>query len=183
MPERESKKKKATLTEVYIREMVLDDLPVVYALGEQIFTAEKWQNLYRTWDEYDLIYRFASDGEFCLVAEHDEKLIGFALGSMIEKRKSAWRYGYLEWLGVIPEAKRLGVGTKLFNELTELFIEKGARIMIVDTELENSGALSFFRRQGFDQEVEHIYLSRNLTDHPSYIKRKSTREPKSKNGD
>ncbi len=178
-----AQKKNPVLAEIEISEMQLEDLPIVFALGESLFTAEKWQNLYRTWDEYDLIYRFASDGEFCLVAEHEGKLIGFALGSMIEKRRSAWRYGYLEWLGVTPEAKRTGIGSKLFDELTELFIENGARIMIVDTELENTGALAFFRRQGFDQEVEHIYLSRNLSDHPSYKKRKHERDQKLKSND
>lgn len=37
------------------------------------------------------------------------------LGTTIEKRHSSWKYGYLLWLGVSPQAQRLGVGKKLFS--------------------------------------------------------------------
>jgi hypothetical protein len=33
-------------------------------------------------------------------------------------------------------------------------------------------ALSFFKRQGFGQAVRHVYLSRNLDDHPRAIERR-----------
>jgi ribosomal protein S18 acetylase RimI-like enzyme len=161
---------------VEIREMELEDIPRVFSMGEELFTAEKWPNLYRTWEEYDLVNLFAADGNFCLVAEIDNKIVGFALGSIIEKRRSAWIYGYLEWLGVEPKFKNRGVGKKLLNHLTELFIEHGVRIMLVDTELENTEAIRFFENQGFGNPVEHVYLSRNLTNHPEYLKRKRNRE-------
>jgi hypothetical protein len=35
-----------------------------------------------------------------------------------------------------------------------------------------SQALSFFKRQGFGQAVRHVYLSRNLDDHPRAIERR-----------
>jgi len=158
---------------VTIREMELDDLPVVYSLGEQLFTAEKWPNLYRTWDEYELVEQFASDGEFCLVAEIDDKIVGFALGTLIEKRRSAWSYGWLLWLGLDITHKRRGIGKRLVNELTERFIEHGARMMIVDTDAKNYEALGFFQKQGFGDEIRHVYLSRNLTTHPEYVRRKA----------
>lgn len=162
--------------EVEIRQMELNDLPACFAIGEEIFTAEKWPNLYRTWDEYELLDSYASDGELCLVAEMEGKIAGFALGTLIEKRHSAWVYGYLEWIGVRPDIKRSGIGTRLFKRLTELFIERGARMMLVDTEAENEEAKQFFRKQGFGNEVKHIYLSRNLTTHPGYLKRKASRQ-------
>ncbi|MBN2365963.1 MAG: GNAT family N-acetyltransferase [Calditrichaeota bacterium] len=159
--------------EIDIRQMELGDLPVCFSIGEEIFTAEKWPNLYRTWDEYELLDSYASESELCLVAEIDGKIAGFALGTMIEKRRSAWMYGYLKWIGVRPDIKRSGIGTKLFDRLTELFIERGARMMLVDTEAENHEAIQFFRKQGFGQEIKHIYLSRNLSSHPGYLKRKA----------
>lgn len=161
---------------VEIREMELDDLPTVFAIGENLFTAEKWPNLYRTWDEYELLDLYQSESELCLVAEINDEIVGFALGSIIEKPRSAWIYGYLEWIGVVPGVKHKGIGTKLFNRLTDLFIERGARIMLVDTEAENVEALSFFKKQGFKQEIKHIFLTRNLTSHPDYLKRKAERE-------
>ncbi|MFP4417131.1 MAG: N-acetyltransferase family protein [Fibrobacterota bacterium] len=158
--------------EITIRQMELEDLPRVFSLGEEIFTAEKWPNLYRTWDEYEVVGLFASDGEFCLVAEADDRIIGFSLGTLIDKRHSAWSYGYLLWLGVCPEARRTGVGKRLLNRMTALFIEDGARMMILDTEEENEGAVNFFESQGFGNRVEHIYLSKNLSTHPKYLKKR-----------
>jgi ribosomal protein S18 acetylase RimI-like enzyme len=167
--------KPAAPKSVSVREMELEDIPPVFALGEELFTADRWPTLYRTWNQYDLIERFASDGEFCLVAELDERLVGFAIGTVITKRNSAWDYGHLLWLGVEPGHGGKGIGKRLVRKMTELFIEGGARMMIVDTDVENEGALNFFRGIGFGQETQHIYLYRNLTSLPGY-KRKLAEE-------
>ena len=176
------------LPSIYIRTMELRDLPKVHALGEELFTAEKWPALYRTWDEYEIVEFFASDGEFCLVAvvereeddddaddEDDEEVVGFCLGTRLEKRHSAWSYGYLVWMGVDPSLKGRGIGRKLLDYLTDLFVDNGARMMLVDTAAKNEGALRFFRGQGFGHELEHVYLSRNLDKHPKAIKRRAKR--------
>jgi ribosomal protein S18 acetylase RimI-like enzyme len=55
------------------------------------------------------------------------------MGTLIEKRRSAWKYGYLMWVGISPRYKRRGLGTRLTERLTERFIDHGARILIVDT--------------------------------------------------
>jgi len=156
-----------------IREMELEDLHRVYALGERLYTAEDWPNLYRTWDETDIINMFNTDGEFCWVAEASEKeIVGFALGSLMEKRRSAWVYGWLDWLGVHPNWQSKGVGRKLLDKITERFIDEGARMILIDTEADNEKALRFFKQEGFGSPNEHVYLSRNLTRDPEYLKRK-----------
>lgn len=153
---------------VEIREIELEDLAPVYSLGEKLFTADKWTSLHRTWDEYEVLNLYMTDGETCLVAELDGKVVGFALGSTIVKRRSSWKYGYMLWLGVAPETKGMGVGKKLVKRLTELFIQDGARMMLVDTDAENDDAIAFFKKTGFANEQRHVYMSMNLTKHPSY---------------
>ena len=148
--------------------MELEDLPGVYALGESVFTADKWPSLYRTWDEYEPVGLFHSDGEFCLVAESEGRLAGFALGSLIDKRNSSWSYGYLTWLAVNPELKRSGIASKLISAITDAFIRAGARMMIVDTDARNKAAIKLFRKHDFLHEDLHVYLSKNLTSHPDY---------------
>jgi ribosomal protein S18 acetylase RimI-like enzyme len=106
------------------------------------------------------------------VAEAEERIVGFALGRVMEKPRSAWRYGWLLWLGVEPHFKRAGVATRLLNQLTGRFIDRDARIMLVDTDAKNHSALGFFRRRGFGQEMRHVYLSQNLEDDPRYIERR-----------
>ena len=161
---------------VEIREMRLEDLPAVFALGQKLFTAEELPTLYRCWHDDEVMQLFASDEEICLVAVTEDKhLAGFALGSVMEKPHNAWRYGWLEWLGVDPAFKRHGVATRLVNQLTRLFIKREARIMLVDTDVDNKDALAFFRKNDFGHEMQHVYLSRNLDTHPDSIERREAR--------
>lgn len=148
--------------------MVLEDLAPVYALGERLFTADRWTNLYRTWDEYEVINNYISDPELSLVAELHNEVIGFALGTMIDKRRSAWMYGYLLWFGVDEKYRGLGTGERLLRRLTDTFIREGARMMLVDTDAENLGAIKFFKRHGFGNLQDHVYMSKNLTKLPAY---------------
>ena len=161
---------------IEVREMELEDLPGVYALGEAVFTADKWPSLYRTWDEYEPVGLFHSDGEFCLVAERDGRLAGFALGSLIDKRHSAWSYGYLTWLAVDPDMKRSGIASKLISVITDAFIRAGARMMIVDTDARNKPAIKLFRKHDFLREDLHVYLSKNLTGHREYRRLRSRKQ-------
>lgn len=160
------------LPPVEIREMELRDVAGVFELGQKLFTAEEWPSLYRSWDDHELALLFSSDAETCLVAEADGRIVGFALGRVTEKPRSAWRYGTLLWLGVERRFKRSGIATRLMRQLTGLFIDRDARLMLVDTAATNHAALAFFRRNGFGQEIRHVYLSQNLENHPRYLERK-----------
>jgi ribosomal protein S18 acetylase RimI-like enzyme len=152
-------------THVEIREMEIDDLAHVFHLGEMLFTSEKVPTLYRTWDEYEVTGIFQDDPEFCLVAEVDDRTVGFALGTTITKTRSAWKYGHLIWLGVKPEYQRLGVATRLFKQFRDKMEKSGVRILLVDTEADNYDALQFFRLMGFRNPEDHLYLSLNLDQH------------------
>ncbi len=147
--------------EIEIRDMSVDDIAAVFHLGEQVFTAEKTPTLYRTWDEFEVISMFNADTDYCLVAELEGQIIGFALGNVVVKKKSAWKYGYLVWLVVAPEFQRMGVAGKLFNKFTDKMMEDGVRIFLVDTEADNLPALHFFRSKGFGSPQQHIYMTYN----------------------
>jgi len=164
------------LPAVEIREMELRDVANVFELGQKLFTAEEWPTLYRSWDDHELALLFSNDAETCLVAEADERIVGFALGRVMEKPRSAWRYGWLLWLGMDRRFKRTGVATRLVKQLKGLFIARDARIMLVDTAAKNYAALAFFRRNGFGQEIRHVYLSQNLGNDPRYINRQDAYE-------
>jgi ribosomal protein S18 acetylase RimI-like enzyme len=147
---------------VRIRPMEVDDLAPVFHLGEALFTASEAPNLYRAWDEFEVVGLFQSDWETCFVADLDDDLAGFALGTIITKTRSAWNYGHLIWLGVAPKYTRKGVAERLFKHFREVTSELGVRMLIVDTEADNLPALRFFRKMGFGNPLEHIYLSLNL---------------------
>jgi ribosomal protein S18 acetylase RimI-like enzyme len=146
-----------------IRPMEVDDLAPVFHLGEKLFTANTVPNLYRTWDEFEVVGLYQSDAEFCFVAEIEEHLVGFVLGTVISKSKSAWKYGHMIWMGVDPEFSRQGIADRLAKYFLEIMLDEGVRMLIVDTEADNLPALKFFRKMGFTNPQEHIYLTMNLS--------------------
>lgn len=187
--DKETSRKDIKRSNIKIREMDIDDLSEVFHLGENLFKAQKVPNMYRTWDSYEVTGLFHSDTEFCLVAEQGEAIIGFALGTTIEKSHSAWKYGYLVWLGIKPEFQRKGVAEKLFRRFKDIMLKNDVRMMLVDTQSENLPALHFFRKLGFGHPKEHIYLTMNIAAEKQALEKKTRMPslppigPDKKNGD
>lgn len=148
--------------DIQIRIATIDDLAPVFHLGERLFTSREYSNLYRTWDEYEVTGQFNLEPNNFFVAEADEKIVGFAIGSVIEKARSAWTYGHLVWMGVDPDISRQGIATLLFETFVDTMQEQGVRMLLVDTQANNDPALAFFKRQGFSNPIEHVYLTLNL---------------------
>ena len=149
-------------SEIRIRTASIDDLAAIFHLGEGIFHAQTYTNLYRTWDEYEVTSLFNSEPEHILVAENNNQVIGFAMGTTIEKARSAWNYGYLLWLGVAPEFAGRNIGGQLFDRFKRQMESEGIRMLLVDTQADNERAINFFRRKGFENPTDHIYMSLNL---------------------
>jgi ribosomal protein S18 acetylase RimI-like enzyme len=108
-----------------------------------------------------VVGHYNTDPEFSLVAEVDDVLAGFIIGTLISK--ASWTYGYIVWLGVDPDFHSTGVAHKLFDRLVERMVESGARYLIADTDPSNKAALKFFTKKGFTDEREHVVLSLNLS--------------------
>jgi ribosomal protein S18 acetylase RimI-like enzyme len=149
--------------ELRIRDMHIDDFPVVFHIGEDLFTSEYSPSMYRTWDEYEITTLYNSDSELCLVAELGQDILGFALGTTVEKSNSAWKYGYLVWLGVKPGIQKGGVGSALFKEIKRRMREQGVRMIIIDTDADNEAGIRFFEKQGFGNIQQHVYMTLNLS--------------------
>ncbi|MDD5190995.1 MAG: GNAT family N-acetyltransferase [Dehalococcoidales bacterium] len=149
--------------EVEIREMEIDDVPAVYHLGEALFTSEDFPILYRTWDPYEVTDYFTSDPEYCLVAECNDKIVGFILSNIIEKEGTAWKkYGYVAWIGVADDFQRTNLGHRLYNKMEDIFIEDGVRMVIADTDAENLQAIGFFSSLDFTTSAEHVWLTKTI---------------------
>jgi ribosomal protein S18 acetylase RimI-like enzyme len=144
--------------------MTVEDIATVFELGEKLFTSKEVPNLYRSWDDYEVIGLFYDDAEHCFVAEMHDRIVGFVLGTTITKKRSAWKYGYLVWMGIDPIVQRMGVGERLFEWFRDTMLEKGVRMMLVDTEADNTPAIRFFKGLGFGNDEKHIYMTLNLSE-------------------
>ena len=151
-----------TGNDIEIRTATIDDLAAIFHLGEKVFTSQEFSNLYRTWDEYEVTHLFNSETEYVLVAEADGQVVGFAMGTIIEKARSAWSYGHLLWLGVDPDFARKQIGSLLFDRFREIMEETGIRMLMVDTQADNKPAVTFFQRKGFENPTDHVYMTLNL---------------------
>jgi ribosomal protein S18 acetylase RimI-like enzyme len=160
MPDNTDKKKRS---EIDIRQMEIDDLSSVYHLGEELFTSEEFPILYRTWDAYEVTDHFTSDPDYCLVAESEDRVVGFILATTIEKEGTAWkRYGYLSWIGVTEEYQRTGLAQRLYKRLEEKYQKDGVRMVIADTEAENEKAIAFFKAMDFTISERYLWLFKTL---------------------
>ena len=148
-----------------IRQMEIDDISAVYHLGEKLFTSEEFPILYRTWDQFEVTDYFTSDPDYCLVAETEPggKIVGFIIGTTIEKEGTAWKkYGYLSWIGVDESRQRTNLGIRLYRKLEQRLKRTGVRMIIADTDAENAPAISFFKSIGFTDSSQHVWLVKTI---------------------
>jgi ribosomal protein S18 acetylase RimI-like enzyme len=103
-------------------------------------------------------------------SETRDKVVGFAFGNTIEKPRSSWKYGYLVWLGCAPDRQGMGLATHLYDVMVEIFAEEKVRMLMIDTQQNNIGALKFFRKLGFGHDEEHVYLCSTSGNSPSPVK-------------
>jgi ribosomal protein S18 acetylase RimI-like enzyme len=162
MPSERPRKRKVKKN---IRQMEIDDISAVYHLGEQLFTSEEFPILYRTWDQFEVTDYFTSDPDYCLVAETEPggKIVGFIIGTTIEKEGTAWKkYGYLSWIGVDEAFQRTNLGIRLYRKLEQRLRRSGVRMIIADTDAENLPAISFFKSIGFTDSSQHVWLVKTI---------------------
>ncbi|MEM3823977.1 MAG: GNAT family N-acetyltransferase, partial [Candidatus Bathyarchaeia archaeon] len=122
-----------------VREAAFEDLPVIIALmkknGEPlnedlaaIFTVKSPN------EEYKLF-----------VAEEDRKIVGFSRIHFYRWNKSAYTIELLVDSGY----RRRRIGTLLLKAMEDFAREKGARVLMFDTSIDNIPALNLYLRNGF----------------------------------
>lgn len=157
------RKPKSKAPEAAIRQMDVDDIAPVYHLGNRLFTSEELPILYRTWDPYEVTGYFSSDPDLCLVAEVEERVVGFVLATTVEKEGTAWKkYGYISWMGIEEKYQGSTLARRLYRALERRLKEDGVRMVIADTEGSNERAVKFFGSQGFSPRVKHVWLVKTL---------------------
>lgn len=85
----------------------------------------------------------------CLVAEEDGNFLGYVNGGTkdVPYRKS--KYFEIENLGVIPDRKGTGLGSRLLESVIEWAKSNGYQKIYVESYANNQEALAFYRKHGF----------------------------------
>lgn len=85
-------------------------------------------------------------GARSVVAETAREIAGFALGY-----PDAPDVAHIVTLDVHPDFRRHGLGRKMLQELLVALAAAGSTRALLEVDVRNSGAIEFYRRQGFRQ--------------------------------
>ena len=133
------------MAEVRIRPVTELDIEAICRIDESItgkYRPEAWEDR--------IIYYIRRDPDSSQVAEAGGKVVGFMLG---EVRGGEFGLeeptGWIEFLGVDPQARDKGVGRSLIESVLGGFKAKGAHVARTMVRSEDKDIDAFIRRNGF----------------------------------
>ncbi|MEJ2567438.1 MAG: ribosomal protein S18-alanine N-acetyltransferase [candidate division WOR-3 bacterium] len=123
-------------TEIKIREMKEEDLQQISEIENDVF--------FTPWPYDFFLPHLRSDACVKLVAEIDDKIVGYLVGCEEDSRF------HLRNIAVSRECWRQGLGTKLLSYLLELLKEKpGVRFCYLEHRVNNEAAFELYKSLGF----------------------------------
>lgn len=144
----------ADATDVTIRSLDDTDLGAVTALDERVtgsYRPDVWERRFA--------YYMRRDPDASLVAESDGKLVGFMMG---EIRSGEFGLeeptGWVEVIGVDPEARGQAIGRRLAESILEAFRGRGAVTVRTLVDEDQSGIGEFFAALGFEPAPVRTYV-------------------------
>ena len=144
------------MPDINVRNMTVRDIDEVLRIDEKI-TGKPHAAYYET-----KAASYISRGpDYCLVAEHRDRVVGFVLGDVRGWEFAAELSGWLEVIGVDPEYHGRGVSRALMNELSARFKRAGVRIVNTMVNWNDGDLIDYFYAQGFERG-EYVNLVKNL---------------------
>lgn len=137
--------------------MKANDVPSVIYLGkgQKEFTFEHQS----FWLEEQLVSWCNSNEDVCLVAEHNNQIVGFSLYAMhTPTKKVTW-----ENLYVIPEMRNSGVGAKLIEEGLKQIKEKEYTYIVGCVNAENKDIFAtYLEKFGFKKGHQMLWVDKDV---------------------
>lgn len=134
-----------SLAAITIRPVRRGDLDPVVAIDATVTGLEKrayWKSVYQR-------YGAAPEaGRQFLVAEADDRVVGFVIGEVRDWEFGSPPCGWVFGLDVLPAARQAGVGSRLLSAICTAFRRAGVRQVRTMLSRDNTLILAFFRSQG-----------------------------------
>ncbi len=121
--------------EVHIRWMIRRDMPTVLDIEDSSFEFP--------WPKEDFIRALAQRNSIGMVAEYDEKVVGFMIYELHKNRLHVLNFA------VNPEFRRRGVGDQMVRKLISKLNPDRRRSISLEVNEKNLAAQLFFRAVGF----------------------------------
>ncbi|HVX06461.1 ribosomal protein S18-alanine N-acetyltransferase [Humibacter sp.] len=122
-----------------IRRATADDLDAIMAIETSVFVTDAWSpELMRS--------ELEAPHSFYLVAERDGEVVGYSgLRAVVSAADAD-----IQTIAVAPEARRLGLGRALMNEMIAEATRLGAREIFLEVRADNPDAQRLYSTLGFE---------------------------------
>jgi ribosomal protein S18 acetylase RimI-like enzyme len=144
-----------------IRKTNINDFKQLYSLG--LKTPELKVNKKDSFmDRDDFKLRILDKKHIFLVAEEDKKIAGFICASAKDiERPLKNKYACLVYIAVLPEYRKRGIATKLYNECVKKLKRRGITHIYAWADMK-SGIINFLKKRGFDEGKPSVWMDRKL---------------------
>lgn len=131
---------------VTIRKLDEEDVEPVGLIQEQITKSPVTQGF------LDIVREYARKPEnACFVAEHNGRIVGFMISSILSGIFGMERSAWIAILGVEPKYMGQDIGRALAAEIFSFFKERGIKNIYTSVRWDSTDLLSFFKTLGFDR--------------------------------
>lgn len=131
--------------QVTIRNALPSDLDAVIALDHSVPVKEKQSYWGGVFDHY---VNCADNDCHFLVAEINNRVVGFIIGEVRAWEFGSPRCGWVFTLSVSPQKREMGIGQMMFDEICNCLKRVGVTTVRTMVERDNMLSLSFLRSQG-----------------------------------
>lgn len=126
---------------IRVRQAVAGDLEQMMRIAGLSATAAQWSR-----EQYHSLFPENSyQNRVSLVVEQDSRICGFLIGRAVGDE---WE---IENLGVVPEARRRGLGSRLLNEFLARVVSEAGASIYLEVRGSNRAALGLYQKWGFSE--------------------------------
>lgn len=142
----DAKRKDLIVKDLLIRGLNPDDVNEIGGIQERITKTSVSQGF------LDNIRESAQKPEnACFVAEHDGKIVGFMISSVLFGLFGVERSAWISILGVDPKYMGQDTGRALASEILAFYKSRGINNIFTSVRWDSTDLLSFFKTLGFDR--------------------------------
>ena len=140
-----------------IRKATLKDLQRIQELNNELFDLELAnfdKYLIKDWplsNEGKLYFENAIKESFVIVAEIDNKVVGYLLGEESNIPYYNFKIAELCNMCIDSNYRKQGIGNALYKEFENSFNEQGITHFIVTASFKNESAKAFYEKMGFEE--------------------------------
>jgi ribosomal protein S18 acetylase RimI-like enzyme len=140
---------------ISIRNAGLEDWKIIQKIGLTVFDANKsydpdldmnWPTSENGIENYKQVV--SSNGNCKLIAEVDNVPVGYLIGGKFKYDYRKVTYGEIQDMGVLPDFRRQGIGSKLVDEFRKWAKSKGYEKVYVNAYYDDERAVGFYKKQG-----------------------------------